>query len=124
MSRYVLTKRADRDLDAIWDLIERTNGVGVADRIERELHSAMEMLADHPLMGHQRVDVPNPNYRFWNVYRFVIAYRTDKNRVHVSRVVHGARDFRKLFSESGGQVRGSDFIESFRARGWLDLLRF
>lgn len=97
MSRFVLTKRADRDLDAIWDLVERANGVSVADRIERELHDAMRMLAAHPMVGHQRGDVRDPRYRFWSVHRFVIAYRTDRTPVHIVRVIHGARDFRKVF---------------------------
>lgn len=44
-----------------------------------------------------RADVRNPRHRFWNVYKFVIAYRPDKEPLIVARVVHGARDFRRLF---------------------------
>jgi antitoxin ParD1/3/4/toxin ParE1/3/4 len=97
MSRYHITRRADRDLDAIWRRIAHDNGVKVADRIEQELHDAMTMLAAHPHAGHVRPDVPNPRYRFWSVYSFVIAYRPDVSPVTISRVVHGGRDFRKLF---------------------------
>lgn len=97
MSKYVLTRRADRDLDQIWKRIAQRNGVNVADRIEQELHEAMQLLADNPRAGHIRPDVKSPEYLFWSVYSFVIAYRPATNPLTISRVVHGARDFKKLF---------------------------
>jgi hypothetical protein len=48
-------------------------------------------------MGHQRLDVANPSYRFWRVYSYLIAYRVRGGILYVSRVVHGAQDFRRLF---------------------------
>jgi toxin ParE1/3/4 len=77
MKGYRLTRRADADLDAIWNVINDNNGPRVADRIEQELHEAMRLLAEHPGIGHRRADVRNPRYRFWSVYKFVIAYRPD-----------------------------------------------
>jgi plasmid stabilization system protein ParE len=97
MSRYRLTHQADLDLDAIWKFISENNGRSVADRIELELHEAMCLLAANPGVGHKRIDVRRSNYRFWSVYGFVIAYRFDKNPIVVARVVHGARNFRRLF---------------------------
>jgi plasmid stabilization system protein ParE len=97
MSVYHVTRRADNDLEAIWRRIALDNGVQVADRIERELHDAMQLLADNPLAGHVRSDVSNPRYRFWSVYSFVIAYRVNSKPLTISRVVHGGRDFKQLF---------------------------
>jgi plasmid stabilization system protein ParE len=97
MSRYHITRRADRDLELIWQQIAHDNGAAVADRIERELHDAMTRLADHPRAGHTRADVSNPRYRFWSVHSFVIANRPDTRPLTVSRVVHGGRNFRNLF---------------------------
>jgi plasmid stabilization system protein ParE len=97
MSRYVIARRADRDLDAIWELIRGSNGIPVANRIELEFHETMQMLAEHPMMGHTRTDVADPRYRFWSVYKFVIGYRIDKKPIHIARVVHGARQFARLF---------------------------
>jgi plasmid stabilization system protein ParE len=48
MSVYHVTRRADNDLEAIWRRIALDNGVQVADRIEQELHDAMQLLADNP----------------------------------------------------------------------------
>ena len=97
MTRYQLTRRADRDLESIWRHVARDNGVQVADRIEQELHDAMLLLATHPKAGHERGDVSNPRYRFWSVYSFVIAYHVDSTPLTISRVLHGGRDFKKLF---------------------------
>ena len=97
MSRYYISRSADRDLDAIWRVINENNGPNVADRIDRELHNAIQLLADNPLMGHRRADVRDPRYRFWSVYNFVIAYRPEKSPLVVARVVHGARDFKTIF---------------------------
>jgi plasmid stabilization system protein ParE len=97
MSRYRLTRRADIDLDAIWTVISQNNGPSVADRIESELHQAMRLLAEHPGMGHTRADVRRAGYRFWSVYGFVVAYRFDKQPIVIARVVHGARNFKRLF---------------------------
>ena len=97
MSRYLITRRADRDLEHIWQRIAQSNGIQVADRIEQEFHEAMSLLADHPLMGHRRDDVKNLNYPFWSLYSFIIAYRINTKPITVSRVVHGARNLARLF---------------------------
>ena len=95
--KYNLTRRADQDIAKIWARIAGYNGELVADRIEQKLHDAMSLLADVPGAGHTRPDVPRPHYRFWTVEKFVIAYRIDRKPITISRVIHGARDFRKLF---------------------------
>lgn len=93
---FRLSRAADKDLSDIWDYVAR-DSVQNADRVESELHSAMQLLASFPGMGHQRSDVDDPRYRFWNVYNFVIAYRMRGRTLTVVRVIHGSRDFRKLF---------------------------
>ncbi len=91
-----ISRRADRDLDAIWAYIA-IDSESAADRVEVELHAAMKLLAEFPYIGHRREDVANPDYRFWNLYDFVIAYRVRRQSVVVVRVLHGRRDFRQIF---------------------------
>jgi toxin ParE1/3/4 len=93
---YRLSRAADTDLDHIWSHIAAHSPKN-ADAVEQRLHEAMELLARFPGAGHSRKDVKNPAYRFWNVYDFVIAYRTRGRSVIVVRVLHGRRDFRRLF---------------------------
>jgi plasmid stabilization system protein ParE len=48
-------------------------------------------------MGHTRADVKDKRYRFWVAGSYVIAYRMEAHELVVVRVLHGARDFRRLF---------------------------
>jgi hypothetical protein len=41
--------------------------------------------------------VKKPRLRFWSVFSYVIAYWYDNNTLTVERVVHGRRNFRRLF---------------------------
>ena len=97
MKRFVVAPPARRDLLAIWKRIRKDAGIDVADRVLAEIYDNIQMLVDQPGMGHEREDVDDPRYRFWSVFKYVIAYRTDRKPLTISRVVHGARDFRKLF---------------------------
>ncbi|HEX8914645.1 MAG TPA: type II toxin-antitoxin system RelE/ParE family toxin [Humisphaera sp.] len=83
-------------LDEIWSHVARDN-IPAADKLENDLHAAMRMLERMPGAGHRRADVRDERYRFWSVGPYVIAYRTERRSIVVVRVVHGARDFRKLF---------------------------
>jgi plasmid stabilization system protein ParE len=94
--RLRISRRADADLEAIWNYIAQ-DSADAADRVEERLHSAMCMLAEFPGLGHRRSGVTNPAYRFWNVFNYIIAFRVRGRSLTVVRVLHGSRDFRKLF---------------------------
>jgi toxin ParE1/3/4 len=97
MTKFAVTRRARRDLANIWDYLRDHSSEATADRVLAEIYDAILLIADQPGMGHTRPDVTNHRYRFWTVYRYVIAYRTDCRPLTVSRVVHGSRDFTSLF---------------------------
>jgi toxin ParE1/3/4 len=96
MRRLVLSKTAFKDLAEIWHFIA-TDNPDAADRVRDDLQSAMKRLAEMPSIGHQRSDVANSAYRFWRVYSYLIAYRVRQRTLYVSRVIHGARNLRRLF---------------------------
>lgn len=96
MRKLRIQPQARVDLLEIWhhiakDSIEQANRVG--DDLDREIRNLVQM----PGKGHLRADVKLPHYRFWGVHSYVIAYRFDNEALTIVRVVHGARDFRKLF---------------------------
>jgi len=91
-----ITQRADADVEAICRYIAQDNP-DAADKLDARLHEEMRKLVRMPGVGHRRADVTNARYRFWSVGKYVIAYRVEKTTVVISRVIHGARDFRKLF---------------------------
>jgi len=86
---------ADRDLDRIWRHIAADSSTA-ANRVEDELHSAMKLLAEFPGMGHRRQDAKDDRHLFWGVYSYLIVYRIEGNTLLVVRVVHGARDLRRV----------------------------
>ncbi|HEX3355589.1 MAG TPA: type II toxin-antitoxin system RelE/ParE family toxin [Tepidisphaeraceae bacterium] len=90
-----ISRLADRDIERIWQFIARESPTA-ATKVEDDIHTAMKLLADHPQMGHQRKDVSDDRYRFWPVYSYIIAYRCEEESLIVVRVVHGARNIRRL----------------------------
>ncbi len=94
--KYRISRRADVDIERICDCIAEDNP-DAADRLDQEIHQAIQLLAKFPGMGHARPDVQDKRYLFRAIGNYVIAYRLEKKELVVVRVVHGARDFRKLF---------------------------
>ena len=96
-----ISRLADRDIERIWQFIARDSPTA-ANRVEDELHTAMKHLASHPGAGHRRADISDERYQFWPIYSYIIAYRCEANTLLIVRVIHGARNFRKVL---GRQAR-------------------
>ena len=95
MNRIVFAKTARRDLVEIWKYLQPRSPHS-AGRVIDEVESSIRKLAEMPGMGHTRSDVSDPRYRFWRVYSYIIIYRHARKILHVVRIVHGARNFRRL----------------------------
>jgi plasmid stabilization system protein ParE len=93
---YRISRTAQTDLESICDYIAASNP-DAADRLDEHIHKAIQRLADFPGLGHARPDVTDKRYLFWAVGNYVIAYRVEKGELVVVRVLHGARDFRRIF---------------------------
>jgi toxin ParE1/3/4 len=96
MRKVVIRPQARLDLLEIWHHIAK-NSIDAANRTSEKLTAAIRDLAPMPGKGHTRSDVDDPRYRFWAVKPYVIAYRYDDKTLTVERVVHGHRDFRRVF---------------------------
>jgi toxin ParE1/3/4 len=96
MRELRIKPRARLDLLEIWLYIAK-DSVPTAIRIGDEIEAAIRGLSEMPGKGHLRTDVKDPRVRFWSVYSYIIAYRFDQAKITILRVVHGRRDFRKLF---------------------------
>ena len=94
--KWRLTKRADSDLDAIWNYIAKDNPLA-ADRVEQKFYEDFAKLAETPGMGHFRDDLADRRYRFYREYSFLIVYRIVGKTLRIVRVIHGARDMSRLF---------------------------
>jgi toxin ParE1/3/4 len=92
----IFNGRARQDLFDLWEHIA-TDSVAAADAMVDRIEDEVYKLRDMPGMGHQRKDVRNPRLLFWTVWPYVIAYRVTRRTLYVVRVVHGSRNFRRLF---------------------------
>jgi len=86
MSGYVLSPRADQDLDDIWEHIA-ADDIEAADRWD-----ALAMLGRNPLAGHKRTDLTDKSLLFWPVGRYLILYRLLGEKIEIAAVTQGARD--------------------------------
>src|SRR5436309_11113052 len=94
--KYRIARRASADIEHICDYIAKDNP-DAADQLEDRIHEAIKLLAKFPRMGHVRPDVTDKRYLFRAVGKYIIAYRIESKELIVVRVLHGARDFRRLF---------------------------
>lgn len=94
MPRLKLQPRAERDLDEIKDYIARDNPRRALSFV-RELRQVCERLAANPRMGRARPEL-RPGLRSFPHGDYLIFYRPLRDGVRVVRVLHGARDIRRL----------------------------
>lgn len=95
---FQISKRADEDLDAIWQYIARDNRQA-ADKFEQKLHDAMTLLGRMPRAGRIREDLSGGIYRSFPVDSYLIIHRLKGRKVIVVRVLHSARDLRRIFKK-------------------------
>lgn len=97
MITYTLALQAQRDLDQIWDYIA-TGSPLAADQVLDRMHETFQQLAEMPGLGHTRADVPDPRYRFWTVYSYLIVYNPNTIPLEIVRVVSDYRDLAGRFA--------------------------
>jgi len=96
MRAAFIQSQARLDLLEIWHYIA-PNSISAANKVIDRIHQEINGLAEMPGKGHRRADVRNAGYRFWRVYSYMIAYIFDDKTITIIRVVHGSRNFRRLF---------------------------
>jgi toxin ParE1/3/4 len=94
MSNVTRTERAKIDLYEIWSYIEKDNP-RAADALIDELTRKFELLAKHNGLGTPRPKI-DANLRVFPVRRYLIVFRRITDGIEIVRVVHSARDLKKL----------------------------
>lgn len=87
------------DVDAIFAFIAQDN-LPAADRMVERIAKALDRVADFPASGALRPDA-GINIRGVNVGVYVVYYRIIDDVIEVVRVLHGARDIRRLDDSFG-----------------------
>jgi toxin ParE1/3/4 len=90
------TATSRKDYAAIWDYVAADNP-DAADALLRSFDAALQMLSDHPHAGPRRPEL-RPRLRSFPVGNYLIIYRPMRGGVELLRVLHGARDVRRVFN--------------------------
>lgn len=91
MSRFVLSPRAQTDLDDIWDYTAETWGVDQAERYIRLIADSINAVATSPARG-QRCDSIREGYRKYPAGSHVLFYRLSGDGIDVVRILHQQMD--------------------------------
>lgn len=91
---YVLSPRAQTDLEEIWDYSAEHWGLDQTDRYIRALWHAMNQVAAQPSHGRSCDEVRLGYYKYL-VGSHVIFYRPTASGVDVVRVLHSRMDFER-----------------------------
>ena len=100
--RVVISEEAERDLETVYVYIGEDNPEA-AEHFARATSEALNQLHRHPELG------PRPGFptrhkrlRFWVVsgfHNYLIFYEITKEELKIIRVLHGARDLRRLLGK-------------------------
>ena len=92
MSRFVLSPRAQTDLNDIWDYTAQRWGIDQAERYLRRIAEAVDLIAETPERGRNCGHV-REGYRKYPVGSHVLFYREMSAGIDVVRILHQQMDF-------------------------------
>ena len=102
MKSFVLTRKAEEDLDAIDDYVAERFGNAVAERVTERLFETFELLAEQPAIGTARPQWTSAEVLFWPVpgTPSLVIYR-DTAPLEVLRIWNGRQDPREIEGSLG-----------------------
>lgn len=90
------SRKAQRDLDAIWDFyLDEYQNVDAAVKIIDSITDDIDQLADFPELGPPLSSIADveSNYRFLVTGNYLSFYRIDGEDVSIDRILYGRRDY-------------------------------
>ena len=94
MSGYVLSPRAQADIDEIWEYTANRWDVDQANRYILEIRRAIEVVASDPRRG-RSCDHIRAGYRRYSAGAHVLFFRIIADRIDVMRILHQRMDFQR-----------------------------
>src|SRR5687768_9009330 len=98
MPRVIRSAASEQDAYEIALFIARDNPDAAFRLIDR-FDETLQMLAQNPLAGRIREELA-PRTRSFPVGNYLLFYRPAEDGIELIRVLHGARDLRRLFNRS------------------------
>ncbi len=91
---FVLTPRAQTDLDEIWDYTVDRWGFGQAETYTRQVWKDIATVADRPTLGRECPEVRR-GYRMYPSGSHVLFYRHAADGIDVVRILHERMDYER-----------------------------
>ena len=98
MPSIIRSDQSEQDVYEIGVFIALDNP-DAASRLVDRFDEALKMLAENPLAGRVREELA-PDVRSSPVGNYLLFYRPTQNGVELIRVLHSARDLRRLFKRA------------------------
>jgi len=92
--RFVLTPRAQADLEEIWDYTADRWGLDQAETYIRQLWKAIAEVADRPALGKECAAV-RAGYRKYRCGSHVLFYRQGAGAIDIVRILHERMDYER-----------------------------
>ena len=96
---FELSAAARLDLLQVWNYLAENASLDVADKVAADIESAIRTVARSPGAGHKRPDFTTRDILFYNIHSYLVIYRSNKEPLHVLRVLHAARDVKSILEE-------------------------
>jgi toxin ParE1/3/4 len=94
MTAYVLSPRAQRDIDDIWDYTASHWNVRQAEIYLRQIQHAIETVAAEPKIARSCDDI-RPGYWKYPAGSHVLFFRLTDDGINVVRILHSRMDFER-----------------------------
>jgi toxin ParE1/3/4 len=94
MARVHTSRRAQLDIDQVYDYIADDNPAAADDWVD-EVKRISRMLAESPLAGRERESLAR-GVRSFALGSYLIFYRITQDGIELTRVIHGARNIEDL----------------------------
>jgi toxin ParE1/3/4 len=98
VARIVRRPRARQDLVEIWHYIADEFGEPRADRYLRRLNDVVSYLAQQPLMGRKRPEIPDEVIRSFPAESHIVFYIAFEDGIELVRVIHASQDLEKAWA--------------------------
>jgi toxin ParE1/3/4 len=94
VTRYVLSPKAQADIEAIWNYSIRRWSLDQAERYVRVIQTEIEQIASDPSRGHS-CDEIRAGYRKIPAGSHILFYRVTDRGVDIVRILHRRMDFER-----------------------------
>ena len=96
---YVLSREADKDLEAIFDYTELEYGLQKAADYTMQFSTAFYQLSQEPELGRLRNEIKE-GLRGLVQNKHVIFYRVLKDHIRIVRILHGRSDIPRFLNKN------------------------